>query len=148
VGVNWASKKYDPSKDYDWANNAYQQTGYAGYLDLYMGGLYFEEVTIEEVRQMNQENVSGRNEPGMTQGRADWYSVEGCADLANKVLKDAVPFMGSLYVEQYRGDAGQFKKAVRMANKKTDGLMIFDAVHLIDYNWWQEMEEALNEANE
>jgi len=144
VGVNWASKKYDPSTDYDWATSEYQQTGYAEYLDLYMGGLYFEEVTIEEVRQMNQENVSGRNEPGMTQERADWYSVEGCADLANNVLKGAVPFMGSLYVEQYNGDADQFKKAVRMANKKTDGLMIFDAVHLIDYDWWEVMKDAKN----
>lgn len=143
VGVNWASKKYDPSEDYDWATPQYQQTGYAGYLDLYMGGLYFEEVTIEEVRQLNEENVTGRNEPGMTQERADWYSVEGCADLANNVLKDAAPFMGSLYVEQYKGDPGQFQKAVHMAREKTDGLMIFDVVHLIENDWWQVMEEAL-----
>ena len=148
VGVNWASQDYDPSKDYDWATPQYQKTGYAEYLDLFMGGLYFKQVTVEEVRKMNQEEVEGRNEPGMSQKRADWYSVEGCAELANGVLKDAVPFMGSLYVQQYKGDEKQFKRAVDMAMKKTDGLMIFDAVHLINYNWWDTMEKAIKQNKE
>lgn len=148
LGVNWASKRYDPSKDYDWATENYRNYGYAELLDLYMTGLYFYEVTIEEVEKLNEVAMEKRGEAAMGEGKDYWYSVEGSAQLANKVIKGAVPVTGSLYVEQYEQNTGQFKKAVKMAYNKTDGLMIFDIVHIINKDWWQVLENALSEARQ
>jgi hypothetical protein len=148
LGVNWASKRYDPSKDYDWATENYRNYGYAELLDLYMTGLYFYEVTIEEVEKLNEVAMEKRGEAAMGEGKDYWYSVEGSAQLANKVIKGAVPVTGSLYVEQYEQNTGQFKKAVKMAYNKTDGLMIFDIVHIINKDWWQVLENAISEARQ
>lgn len=148
LGVNWASNKYDPSIDYDWATENYKKYGYAELLDIYMTGLYFYEVTIEEVEKLNEVALEKRGEAAMGEGKEFWYSVEGSAQLANKVVKNAVPVTGSLYVEQYEQNTDQFKEAVKMAYNSTDGLMIFDIVHIINKNWWQVMEDALSEAKQ
>lgn len=145
VGVNWASRKYDPSKKYGWATSEYKNYGYADLLDLYMGGLYFNEVTIDEVHKMNEEAMKNRTEAAMGKGREDWYSVEGCADMANELLCGDAPLIGSIYVDQYNGNDEQFKKAVKMALKKSQGLMIFDIVHIIDRDWWDVLEDAVKE---
>jgi hypothetical protein len=47
-----------------------------------------------------------------------------------------VPIFGGLFVEQYAGHPEQFIKAIEMCLNKSDGLMIFDIVHIINYNWW------------
>lgn len=146
VGVNWASQKYDPSADYDWATKNYKNYGYAELLDLYMTGLYFYEVTMEEVEKLNEVAMEKRGEAAMGEGKDYWYSVEGSALLANKVVKGVVPVTGSLYVEQYEENVDQFKDAVKMAYNTTDGLMIFDIVHIINKDWWGVMENALYEA--
>lgn len=145
VGVNWASKKYDPSKEYNWATEKYKDYGYAELLDVYMSGLYFKEVTIAEVEKMNEEAMKNRTEAAMGKGRDYWYSVEGSAKLAKEVTKGAVPVTGSIYVDQYEGDAKQFGRAVSKAIECTDGLMIFDAVHIINRNWWDVLEQAVIE---
>lgn len=146
LGVNWASKKYDPSKDYDWATENYKNFGYAELLDLYMTGLYFYEVTIEEVEKLNEVSMEKRGEAAMGAGKDYWYSVEGSAKLANKVIKGVVPVTGSLYVEQYENNTGQFSRAVQMAYNSTDGLMIFDIVHIINKDWWDVLENAISKA--
>lgn len=147
LGVNWASQKYDPAEDYDWATEKTKDYGYAELLDLYMTGLYFYEVTIDEVEKLNEIQKEKRGEAAMGEGRDYWYSVEGSAQLANKVIKGAVPVTGSLYVDQYEDNAEQFKKAVEMAYKSTDGLMIFDIVHIINKDWWDVLDEALKNAS-
>lgn len=48
VGVNFASKKYDPSEDFDWATPEYKNYGYAELMDLYTTGNYYTDITIEE----------------------------------------------------------------------------------------------------
>jgi hypothetical protein len=131
VGVNWSSRRYDPSREYDWATPRYRSTGYADDLDLLMVGTYFYEVTTSEVRD----------------GKPAWYSVEGSADIARRVTAGAVPLYGSLYVEQYheRNDPEQFVRAVKLLKEKTDGVMIFDLVHIDQYGWWDILERAWKE---
>lgn len=146
LGVNWASQNYDPSQEYDWATPEYKNFGYAELLDVYMSGLYFAEVTMAEVKQMNEEAMQKRGEAAMGKGREYWYSVEGSAKLAKSVLHDAVPLTGSIYVEQYDKDPEQFKRAASMALNATDGLMVFDVVHIIQRGWWRELKEAIDEA--
>jgi len=142
VGANWASDTYDPSLEYDWASAGYKKYGYAGLLDIYTTGCYFFEVTMEEV-ESNNARISQRTEAAMGTTREYWYSVEGSAKIAMEVIGEAVPVIGGLYVEQYKNHPEQFTKAVQMCLKKTDGLMIFDLVHIVNYGWWAVLQNAM-----
>lgn len=126
-GVNWGSKNYQPP--YDWASPDYGTTGYAEHLDFFMTGTYFEDVTKEEAIESGQP--------------ADWYSVEGSAEMAMEAVDLANPTYASLYLIQYAGDTDRFKRAMEMALEKTHGIMIFDLVYLEQYDWWGVVEDVL-----
>ena len=81
----------------------------------------------------------------MGEGKEFWYSVEGSAKIAMSVTKGVLPVYGSLYVEQYEweSDPDQFRRAVEMVRKKTDGVMIFDLVHLERYGYWDYLEQGI-----
>ena len=55
---------------------------------------------------------------------------------AIKIKVHAALLLGSVYVEQYKQNSGQFTKAMQMCKDKTNGLMIFDLVHIVEKNWW------------
>ncbi len=136
VGVNWASNKYNVQKDYPtWATKKYQQYGYAELLDLYSSGCYFYEVTKQEVSDSNDIKAA-RTEAGMSDQKAPWYSVEGSAEMAMNITMKAAPLLGSIYVDQYKNNKAQCTKAMQMCLSKTNGLMIFDMVHIVDRDWW------------
>lgn len=143
VGVNWASQNYDPSKEYEWATPDYKKYGYAELLEIYTTGCYFFEVTKDEVEKLNEEMIK-RNEAGMGETKDYWYSVEGSAEIAKKVIMNALPVLGGLYVEQYKGHPEQFERAIKMCLEKTDGLMIFDIVHIVNYGWWDVLKKGMN----
>ncbi len=144
LGVNWASRNYDPSVKYDWATQDYKVQGYAELLDLYTTGCYFYEVTKEEVAELNDKQVKS-GEAGLGKIKEPWYSVEGSAEIAKEVIMGVLPVIGGLYVEQYFPNGEQFTKAVNMCLKSTDGLMIFDIVHLINHGWWDYLERGMKE---
>ncbi len=146
VGVNWASEKYDPSKEYKWATPEYKKSGYADLLDIYMTGLYYTNITREDVDKANG-TPGKRTEAGMVNSRSYWYSVEGGAALVKEITCGVVPVTGSVYVEQYEGKEDIFKRAVTQSIKSSDGLMIFDISHIINRNWWDILQKAINEAN-
>lgn len=123
VGANWARNGYVP-EEYPWVNEKYGKTGYAEYLDKLLSGFYYEDVTIAEALNNKKPEY--------------WYSVEGSGDMLNKVVGNAVPFIGSLFVRQYEGDAKKFKSAIDMCFKKSEGCMIFDLCYIDDYDWWSE----------
>jgi Domain of unknown function/Glycosyl hydrolase-like 10 len=141
VGVNWASQKYDPSKTYKWATLQYKRFGYAELLDIYSSGCYFVEVTKEEI--LKKIEATKGIETSDQKPKEWWYSVEGSAELAMQVTAGVVSVYGGLYVEQYDKDAEQFSRAVSMCLKKTDGLMIFDIVHLVQKGWWDALEKGI-----
>lgn len=148
VGANWASKDYDPSLDFDWATPRYKDYAYAELLDLYTNGNYYKNVTLDEYRRSNHTHM---NETDSKLSTGEHLCVEGACLYSRNILKDNA-FCGGLYVEDYGRDAEQFKKAVRMNLKESDGLMIFDIVHIIKRDWWIPLaaaiaaEEALMEA--
>ncbi|NTS43725.1 family 10 glycosylhydrolase [Flavisolibacter sp. BT320] len=144
VGVNWASKTYDPSKDYAWATANYHNYGYAETLDLFTTGNYFFEVTKEEVKKTNAIKAA-RTEAGMESRRDTIYSVEGSAEIASRVTKGVVPVYAGLYVEQYKSDPEQFVKALKMCRAESQGAMVFDIVHIINYGWWSQLKKGLTE---
>lgn len=145
VGVNWASETYDPSMvpEYQWwATEDYHKSGYAEKLDVYMTGLYYTLITKKDVDRATGV-VGQRSEAGMDNSLTYCYSVEGGAELAKEITKGVVPVIGSIYVEQYLGDFTPFRPAVEQALKSTDGVMIFDIVHLNKHKLWDELEAAM-----
>lgn len=142
VGVNFASNTYDPSKDYDWASEIYQNYGYAEELDLFTTGNYYFEVNKEEAKA--KEDADQQLESGATVKKEAYYTVEGSAELVNKVTKGVVPVYAGLFVEQYKDHPEQFVKALKMCREKSHGSMVFDIVHIINYGWWDELKEGLS----
>lgn len=143
VGVNWASKNFDPAEYFDWATPEYKETGYAEELDIYMTGLYYTLVTKEDVDKANG-IVGPRTESGMVNEQSYWYCVEGGAEWAKR-LTDGRPVVGSIYVEQYKDNPELFPRAVAQALRSTDGLMIFDMVHIINRDWFDALAEGIEE---
>ena len=145
VGVNWASETYDPYQvaEYQWwATEDYHKAGYAEQLDVYMTGLYYSFITKDDVDKATGV-VGQRSEAGMDNSLTYCYSVEGGAEIAKEITKGVVPVIGSIYVEQYLGDFTPFGPAVTQALKSTDGVMIFDIVHLNKHKLWDELEAAM-----
>ncbi len=144
VGVNWASKEYDPSQKFDWATKEYKNFGYAEALDLYTTGSYYFEVDKKEAKNIDPNTVN-RTEAGQGKGTDDWYTVEGSAEMAMNITKGKVPVYAGVYVDQYKGHPEQFVKALKMCRAKSDGAMVFDIVHVINEGWWKELKRGLTE---
>ncbi|GBU08761.1 hypothetical protein AwDysgo_20920 [Bacteroidales bacterium] len=140
VGVNWASKNYDPSKDFDWATPEYKNYAYAELLDFYTNGNYYWNVTLDEYYKSSGKY---KNETDSDFSTGEHLCVEGGNKLSRRLLGNSLKFSGGIYVEDYKQDANQFKRAVEMNLKESDGLMIFDIVHIINKNWWEALEEAI-----
>lgn len=145
VGANWASKSFDPSRqpEYDWwVTNWYYKTGYADYLDIFMTGLYYSMITKDDVYRAAGVTEQ-RSEAAMDESLADYYSVEGGAELARELTKGDTRVVGSIYVAQYSDDFSLFPKAVEQSIISTGGVMIFDIVYLIENGLWDELESAV-----
>lgn len=139
VGANWASNAYDPSVDFDWATPRYRDYAYGDLLDLYTNGNYYRNVTLEEYRKSNGTYM---NETDSKLSTGEHLCVEGACINSRNLLKDNA-FCGGIYVEDYGNDVDQFKKAVKMNLNKSDGLMIFDIVHIIKRDWWLPLTAAI-----
>lgn len=142
LGVNWASKDFDPSLTFDWATPEYRNTGYAEMLDIYMTGLYYSYITKEDVD--NATGTKGQSrESGLELSLDYCYCVEGGAELAKTVTMGVVPVVGSIYVEQYLGEMEKFGPAVEQSLKSTGGVMVFDISHLDKHGLWGDLEKAM-----
>ncbi|MTK54611.1 MAG: family 10 glycosylhydrolase [Paludibacter sp.] len=110
VGVNWASKNYDPSSEFSWATSTYKNTGYAELLDMFMTGNYTPTLT-----------------------GAGWWTVQGQIDGANRVLKNANIHYGAIDIGNTSwSDLPNMKNAIVMLLQQTKGVMLFDLVHIDD----------------
>ncbi len=141
MGVNWASRTYNPAKQYSWADPTYYRTGYAQLLDEMFVGTYFYNVTERGAVESHTPSPDPTKKPSYYW----WYSVDGSAKIAMRVINGVVPAYGSLYVQQYldKHNPKQFVRAIRADLRLTDGVMIFDLVHLDKYGWWKYAKEGL-----
>ncbi len=139
VGVNFASKYYDPSQDYDWATPTYKESGYAELIDLYTTGNYYTDITIEESLR-NDKSVW--NETDSQAQRGTWYSVEGSCQKLRGILKGN-KFMGGILVNQFYDNLPKLSQTIEMNLRQSDGLMVFDIVHIIQMNLWKEVEAGM-----
>lgn len=144
LGVNWASSTYDPSEKYNWALPDYHKTGYAELLDFLFSGCYFYPVSVADIEK-EKLNQKASNEEAIGPALIPEYTVEGSAKLAMKVTNGVTPLYGSLYVQQYKdkNNPEQFVRAIQMCLKETNGVMIFDLVHIDDFDWWDYVRKAL-----
>ena len=122
VAANWASKEHIEASYPETDGAEYAKTGYIKQVDRMLSGFYYEDVTIEEARQHHQP--------------ADWYSVEGSADIAYEVTHRERPIVGSLYLFQYSPKPEDITRAVDMCFKTSDGCMLFDLCYLVNNDWW------------
>ncbi|MCH4147821.1 MAG: family 10 glycosylhydrolase [Prevotella sp.] len=137
VGVNFASNTYDPSVDYDWATKQYKKTGYMECLDLYTTGNYYTDITIDDY-QHNKHSVW--NETDSEAQTGSWYCVEGSCKKLRGIL-GGHPFIGGLLVDQLYKEPQKLSQSIEMNLKESDGVMLFDIVHLINRpELWKEVE--------
>ena len=142
VGVNFASKTYDPSLDYDRATPEYKNYGYAELIDLYATGNYYTDITLEEYGRNNHVVWNETDSRGQS---GTWYCVEGsCQHLRQIMGKNK--FMGGLLVNQYYDNPQKLTDAIVTNMQKSDGLMVFDIVHVIDRDLWGYVEAGMKKA--
>ncbi len=139
VGVNFASNTYDPSLEYSWATPEYKNFGYAELIDLYATGNYYTDITLEEYSRTNNVVWNETDSQGQT---GTWYCVEGSCEKLRTIMGDN-KFMGGLLVSQYFDNPSKLTDAVATNLQKSDGLMVFDIVHIIDHNLWNEVEAGM-----
>ncbi len=144
VGVNWASKDYDPSQDFEWASPEYKNYALNELFDLYTNGNYYVDVTLDE---LHSHDGRVKNETDSEWSEGDHLCVEGACEYSRKLLGDR-PFYGGMYVEQYYNDPDRFQRAVKMNLEKSDGFMLFDICHIIHKNWFDLLQQAVAEAEE
>ena len=140
-GLNWGSKNYDPSKQYDWASPGYKEYGIAELLDFALMNCYFYEVTAEDIERFN---TYSQNNPelGLPQHK-EWYSVEGAIAMSKHAIQGATPVIASLHIHQYRDNPSQLERAIESALQNADGLMLFDVIHLREYNFWEIVKNSI-----
>ncbi len=141
VGVNFASREYDPSQEFYWATPEYKNYGYAELLDLYVTGNYYTDITIEEYKKSNS---LVWNETDSQAQQGTWYCVEGSCQQLRRIL-NGHPFMGGILVDQFYDNREKLTSAIAENLKDADGLMVFDIVHIITKDLWKEVENGMKE---
>lgn len=141
VGVNWASKEYDPFQDFnvrfDWAFPGYGETGYFEELDLLMTGNYFTQVMLSE----NQATAALKYH---------WWSIEGSINGIEYITKAKKPLYGSLDIGNINyASKAEISRAIKyILSRSSGGVMLFDVVHMYgpQYNFLkQELFDAVKE---
>lgn len=143
VGVNFASTNYDPAKDFDWATPSYKELGYAEVIDLYTVGNYYHDVSISDYEKTKKVVV---NETDIDGNTGLWYCVEGSCKKLRNVLKEN-KFIGGILADQFYDKPEDLARSITMNVKESDGVMIFDIVHIIEKNMWSYVEKGMKEAN-
>ena len=141
VGVNFASREYDPSQKFDWATPQYKNYGYAELLDLYVTGNYYTDITIEEYKKSNNWVW---NETDSQAQQGTWYCVEGSCQQLRRILNGR-PFMGGVLVDLFYDNREKLTSAIAENLKDADGLMVFDIVHIITKDLCKEVEAGMKE---
>jgi uncharacterized lipoprotein YddW (UPF0748 family) len=136
VGVNFASNTYDPSKDYDWATPDYKNYGYAEVLDLYTTGNYYTDISEADY---HKNNTIVWNETDSQAQTGSWYNVEGSCRHLRGIL-GGKEFSGGILVDQFYNKPEDLTRSIEMNLSESDGVMVFDIVHIITKNLWNEVE--------
>lgn len=120
-GQNWASPKSDFSLNYPWGSKAYNETGFAPYLDTFLCGTYLERIY----------------------GMDDPESIEYGIARAQKLIGDDCSVFGTIYALNHQSNIAD---AVSICLEKSEGLMVFDIVQVIGMNLWDGIKAGIERA--
>lgn len=126
-GQNWASaKKVQEQSKWTWGgtwwSQNYAQQGFADHVDVFQLGSYLTKVY----------------------GKEDAESIEYAINRAKELIGDDCKMYGTISC-----DNKDFNLAsgIDICLKETDGIMIFDLVYVIKYNWWDTIKQAFAESD-
>ena len=71
-----------------------------------------------------------------------WYCVEGSCQKLREILGKN-DFMGGILVDQFYENRPDLSRTIAQNLKDSDGLMVFDIVHIITKDLWKEVEEGM-----
>ncbi len=124
-GVNWASPDYVGSAD--WMTATYGQTGYAHLVDYITTGCYYPRTTLEAA---------------VADDAPIERTVEVAALNSSRVVNDASFVYAGLFMVHYKDDPQGLKAAIEAARRNSQGVMLFDAVYLNQYQFWNVLQEV------
>jgi hypothetical protein len=123
VGQNWASKKYTPT---GWQYTSdYSKTGFADQLDVFSLGAYADAVWKKD----NPNSV---------------WSVENFVTTYSNFTMGDCKVNGSINTPAYGNNASTLSDAVYLCLKHTDGLMVFEISHVINFNQWNAIRDGID----
>lgn len=143
VGVNWAGPEYDPSEHFDWATPEYRKYALAPLLDIYTNGNYYKNISLEDYYRSNG---LVKNETDSQWQSGDHLCVEGACRYSRMIMGGR-RFQGGMYVVDYDKDVEEFKRAVEMNVRESDGVMVFELYHIIRTGWFDALKEAIQQAS-
>lgn len=118
-GQNWASSKSDFYKDLPWASEDYNKAAFAELLDIFITGTYLEKVW----------------------GMDDLESIEYGLYRSNRDIAGACQLHGSICAPNHKD---QFDDACYLCLRETEGLMVFDLVHIVNHNLWDKIKAGID----
>ncbi|MDR1518180.1 MAG: family 10 glycosylhydrolase [Dysgonamonadaceae bacterium] len=122
VGQNWASRKYKPTDSV--YTDTYNETGFADVLDVFSMGAYTEHVWKTEY-------------PGSI------WTVENFVTRYSNFTMDDCKVNGSIASYAYGSKPTALSDAVYLCLKNTDGIMVFELSHVINFNQWDTLKSAI-----
>lgn len=125
VGQNWGSKKYKPTGSSSIYTDTYSKTGFADQIDVFSLGAYAESVWISE----NPNSV---------------WSVENFVSSYPNITMGDCDVYGSIASYAYQNNSRAVSDAVYLCLKNTDGLMVFEISHVVNFNQWGAIKEGIN----
>lgn len=135
TGVNWASKKYDPSKSCEWASTKYKNYGYADMMDQILIGAYAKPTGVF--------------------GKDEWTMQGFCIQAAQKINGDCPLVVGGPDVDwRWNGSSPEFTQeqiltaiteSVEACINACDGYFLFDMIHLkLDPEKWDAVSDGIH----
>lgn len=126
LGVNWGSDALE--RPYGFVSEEYRLSSYLFDMDYLMPGVYFGVPFMSEAPLYDADEV--RTVEGMTRRVMQWTNG------------DLFVYSG-IYALDYRGDPAGFERAIRAARFNSHGVMLFDASHIVQWNWWDAIQRGL-----
>lgn len=125
-GQNWASPRSEWCKKYPYGSDEYQQAGFAPALDNFIVGAYLERVY----------------------GPEDNESVEYALNRADSIIMGDCHVIGSIQSINHSANADDphnLVNAVKCCLENSEGLMVFDVVHVINRDQWAQIKQGIDE---
>lgn len=124
-GQNWSSPRSKWCHNYPYGSEAYQKTGFVPALDNFIVGTYLERVY----------------------GPEDNESIEYGLNRADSIIMGDCHVIGSIQSINHSADSADphnLVNAVKCCLEHSEGLMVFDIVHIINRDQWAQIKEGID----